>query len=110
VPATILCNPGAQPGDFVSKVEKVCCHEEDGTGAIVQEKEKNPCHIPWGQLEHLKVPHTWRQKHMNDASPKEMWPEPGPKMYVVRSARTSKKTPSYTFTLSCVAQTGLPLG
>lgn len=31
--------------------EKVCCHEEGNP-----EKEKDVCHIPWAELEHIKLP------------------------------------------------------
>lgn len=31
--------------------EKVCCHEEGN-----QTRDKDPCHLPWAQLEHIKLP------------------------------------------------------
>jgi hypothetical protein len=71
------------PGDFVSKVEKVCCHEVDAP-----EKVNNKCHIPWGQLEHLKVPHTWAKKHPACAHHIQQWPEEGPKMYCLKGAHS----------------------
>ena len=62
---------------------QVCCHEVNAP-----EKKNNPCHIPWGQLEHLKVPHTWAKKHTACAKHVTMWPDPGPDMYCLKGAHS----------------------
>lgn len=46
------------------RYEKVCCHEE---GA--EEPETRPCHIPWAQLEHLKVPEQDHDKKVAHLDP-----------------------------------------
>eukprot|EP00039_Didymoeca_costata_P007989 m.106918 g.106918 ORF g.106918 m.106918 type:complete len:349 (-) comp13904_c0_seq1:5961-7007(-) len=58
-----------KPGDFVGNVEKVCCHEEDAP-----EKENDKCHVPWAQLEHLKQPESWKNRHKDDEPPISYWP------------------------------------
>lgn len=63
---TLECDPG----DFVSSVEKVCCHEKGAP-----KKDKNVCHIPWAQLEHLKKPDQWNEKHKGKQVPApHAWP------------------------------------
>jgi len=59
-----------EPGDFVDKVSKMCCHEKDAP-----EKEKKKCHVPWAQLEHLKQPASWKSRHTDDVPPPFMWPD-----------------------------------
>lgn len=71
-----------KPGEFVGSVDKVCCHEEGAP-----EKSKEPCHIPWAHLEHLKVPKRWGETHNNlDGTsdiPIHQW-ERTPKMFCLR--------------------------
>ena len=47
--------------DFADSVDRVCCHAPSAP------EDKN-CHVPWGQLEQLKIPAYWARKHPEDAA------------------------------------------
>lgn len=50
----VVCVVTGPPGKFVWAGLRVCCHEVDAP-----EKETDPCQVPWGHVEWLKIPDIW---------------------------------------------------